>query len=81
MPIGAVKKKLWVRYSTSCCTARPMIAAITVMPNMPRIATVCASANGEFTATLPLPKEMLASLNRPPAAAIQSSASEKKTRK
>jgi len=58
-----------------------MIAAITVMPNMPSTATVCTSANGELTATLPLPNEMFASLNRPPAAAIQSSASEKKTRK
>ena len=54
---------------------------VTVMPNMPRMAIVCASANGEFTATLPLPNEMLASLKRPPAAAIQSSASAKKTTK
>ena len=38
-------------------------------------------AKGEFTKTLPLPKEMLASLNRPPAAAIHSIASAKKTRK
>ena len=30
LPIGAVKKKRSVRYSKSCCTARPMIAAMTV---------------------------------------------------
>ena len=58
-----------------------MIAAITVMPKMPSTATVWASANGEFTATLPLPNEMSALLKRPPAAAIQSSEIEKKTRK
>ena len=45
------------------------------------MAIVWASANGELTATLPLPKEMLASLKRPPAAAIQSSERQKKTRK
>ena len=44
LPIGEVKKKLCVRCSKSCCTARPMMAAITVMPNMPRKDTVCASA-------------------------------------
>ena len=79
--IGDVKKKLCVRCSKSCCTARPMIAAITVTPKMPSTAIVCASANGELTATLPLPKEILASLNSPPAAAIQSVAIAKKTMK
>ena len=58
-----------------------MIAAITMTPNMPRIGDRLVSAYGELTATLPLPNETLASLNRPPAAAIQSSASAKKTRK
>ena len=81
LPIGDVKKNACVRYSTSCWTARPITAAITLTPNRPRKATVCASANGEFTNTLPLPNEMLASLKRPPAAAIQSIARAKKTTK
>ena len=58
-----------------------MMAAITVVPKMPSTLVVMASANGEFTATLPLPKEMLAPWNRPPAAAIQSIASAKNTMK
>ena len=81
MWIGAVKKKLCVRYSTSCWTARPMIAAITVTPKRPRTAMVWARAYGEFTITLPLPKTMLASLKRPPTAAIHSIESAKKTAK
>ena len=81
MPIGAVKKKLCVRYSKSCCTARPMIAAITVVPKTPSTLVVTASANGEFTATLPLPKVIVAPANKPPAAAIHSIASAKKPMK
>ena len=81
LSIGEVKKNVCARYSKSCCTARPMMAAITVVPNSPRMLTVCARLYGELTNTLPLPKEMLASLNNPPAAAIHSIANAKKTTK
>jgi len=76
--IGAVKKKLCMRCSKSCCTARPMIAAITVTPSRPSTAVVCISASGELIAILALPNAMFASWNRPPAAAIHSMASAKK---
>ena len=53
----------------------PKVTATT--PSRPSTDSVCVSANGELTATLPLPNETLASLKRPPAAPIQSSASAK----
>ena len=48
---------------------------------MPKIDTVCESANGELINTLPEPKEILASLKMPPAAAIHNNAMVKKTPK
>ena len=79
--IGAVKKNASVRYSKSCCTARPITAAITVSAAMPRNDTVCATANGELIQTLPLPNEMIAPEITPPAAATHSIASAKKIAK
>jgi hypothetical protein len=42
--IGALKNRCSTRYSKSCCTARPMIAAMIDNPNIPRKETVCAMA-------------------------------------
>ncbi len=79
--IGALKKKCSTRYSKSCCTARPMIAAMIDRPNMPRNETVCAIAYGELIQTLPLPNDTIALLMMPPAAATQNTAIAKNTTK
>jgi len=79
--IGAVKKKGSVRFSKSCSTARPMIAATTVRPIIPRNAIVCEIAYGELMCTFPLPNTTFALGNAPPAAAVHSVASVRKTRK
>jgi hypothetical protein len=76
-----VKKNGSTRYSKSCWIARPITAAMIVSDAMPRKATVCAIAYGEFTHTLPLPNETTALGMAPPAAAVHSIASAKKIAK
>ena len=61
-------------YSKSCCTERPITAAITITPMQPRTATVSSIERGALMKTR-LPNDTLASLKTPPAAAIHSIAS------
>ena len=56
--IGALKKKCSTRYSKSCCTARPMSAAMTVERRTGRGPKPSARWHkGELIQTLPLPNE------------------------
>ena len=77
--IGALKKKCCMSYSKSCCTERPIMAAITTTPSEPSALTVNISERGELIARLP--KVTWACLKTPPAAAIHSSDSDRNPRK
>jgi hypothetical protein len=51
--IGALKKKCCMSYSKSCCTERPIMAAITITPSEPRKLVVNISERGESISWLP----------------------------
>ncbi len=80
MPIGALKKKWCISCSKSCCTARPITAAITTTPMQPRKAEDSATWRGPSISTR-APKATMASLKAPPAAAVHSMASVTKAAK
>ena len=71
---GALKKKCCISYSKSCCTERPIMAAMTITPIEPRKLAVSISERGASTNSRP-PKLTLACLKTPPSAAVHSMAS------